>query len=80
MCRGTGIRSFTPLRHLRLREARLDAHANLHPGPPSSFTIGITLNGRLTASVTRYFISSNSPSGGTNEMVLSAENFERFTH
>ena len=48
---------------------------------PSSFTIGITLKGSEMASVTRYFINSNSPSGGVNEIVfLRRELARRFTH
>lgn len=47
---------------------------------PISLISGRTLNGRVTLSVTRYFISSNAPSGGTNVMVFSPENLVRSTH
>jgi len=45
-----------------------------------SFTIGNTLNGTVTFSVVRYFISSNSPSGGIKLIVLSLSNFPNLTH
>mmetsp|Transcript_9182 Transcript_9182/g.17512 ORF Transcript_9182/g.17512 Transcript_9182/m.17512 type:complete len:238 (-) Transcript_9182:545-1258(-) len=45
----------------------------------SSCTAGMTLNGRLILSVTRYLINSNSPSGGINVMVRSASNLPKRT-
>mmetsp|Transcript_19252 Transcript_19252/g.37477 ORF Transcript_19252/g.37477 Transcript_19252/m.37477 type:complete len:261 (-) Transcript_19252:155-937(-) len=47
---------------------------------PSSLTIGCTLKGRLMFSLTRYFISTNSPSGGIKVTARSLSNFPSFTH
>ena len=43
---------------------------------PCSSITGRTRKGRLTLSVIRYRMSSNSPSGGTNVIERSASNFK----
>mmetsp|Transcript_60320 Transcript_60320/g.143364 ORF Transcript_60320/g.143364 Transcript_60320/m.143364 type:complete len:262 (+) Transcript_60320:299-1084(+) len=47
---------------------------------PISLTTGRTLKGRLMFSDTRYFISTNSPSGGMKVTALSESNLPSFTH
>ncbi len=47
---------------------------------PVSLTIGMTRNGRLMSLVVRYFISSNSPSGGMKLIEWSESNLLNFTH
>jgi hypothetical protein len=78
---GTGMRTTTPVAaSAELKPAaRTFTVASMRERPTSRMT-GITLNGRLTSSVTRYFISSNSPSGGTNDTVLSLAKRLRLTH
>ena len=78
---GTGMRTMTPVAaSAELKPAaRTLTVASMRERPTSRMT-GITLNGRITSSVTRYFISSNSPSGGTNDTVLSLAKRLRLTH
>lgn len=47
---------------------------------PVSLTSGMTRKGRLISLVVRYLISSNSPSGGINDIEWSDSNLLSFTH
>ena len=77
---GTGMRIFTFVANcLSLKHDRTLTSTWMRVRP-SSFTSGMSLNGREMPSVTRYFIRSNLPSGGTNDIVFSLANFDRLTH
>ena len=78
---GTGMRTTTAvaLRAEVKPEARSLTVTSMRERP-TSLTRGRILNGSVTLSVTRYFISSNAPSGGTNVMVFSPAKRVRSTH
>ena len=76
---GTGMRTLISCATVFSANTDLNMTSTETRVRPNSFTMAMTLNGIETFSDTRYFMSSNSPSGGTNETTLSLANFERFT-
>ena len=78
---GTGRRTttFVAARAELKPAARTLTAASMRERPTSRMR-GMTLKGRMTSSVTRYFMSSNAPSGGTKDTVLSLAKRLRFTH
>mmetsp|Transcript_28611 Transcript_28611/g.39526 ORF Transcript_28611/g.39526 Transcript_28611/m.39526 type:complete len:216 (-) Transcript_28611:382-1029(-) len=80
VCLGTGILTMTPRAKSLL--PKVDLIFTLHSMRvlPSSLTMGRTRKGRCTPSVMRYFMRSNSPSGGTKDTQRSVWKRPRFTH
>lgn len=69
-CTANRLESNAPLRRI----------SNCTRVRPISLTMGVTLNGRRIPSVLRYFINSNSPSGGTKLTTFSALKRPKLTH
>mmetsp|Transcript_6014 Transcript_6014/g.20532 ORF Transcript_6014/g.20532 Transcript_6014/m.20532 type:complete len:227 (-) Transcript_6014:1755-2435(-) len=77
---GTGTRITTPRANSLALKSDLNRTLASMRVRPSSLSMGSTRKGRLTPSVMRYFMSSNSPSGGTNDTSLLLSKRLRFTH
>mmetsp|Transcript_23169 Transcript_23169/g.50770 ORF Transcript_23169/g.50770 Transcript_23169/m.50770 type:complete len:267 (-) Transcript_23169:705-1505(-) len=80
VCFGTGTRTTTPM--AKSLTGKVDLILTLHSMRvrPCSLMMGSTRKGRWMPSVMRYFISSNSPSGGTKLTHRSVWKRLRLTH
>ena len=78
---GTGILITTLLAKLECSKIdRILIEYSILLSSANSYTMGVTLNGRLMFDDTRYVITSNNPSGGMNVIDLSRSNLPSRTH
>jgi hypothetical protein len=77
---GMGILTTTPVAFLSMLKSALILRFTKSLVFPSSVIVGIRRKGCAAAFVTRYRMSSNSPSGGMKVIVRSVSNFPSRTH